>query len=232
VECLLHDAPPSGVLAPDRRDIHRLLQLAAWSLDLALKAQQAFAGIQPCTVVVTEHGIIDLVPTQPPRINLLEWRQAQWADNLHSHTEPAPHDVTADMLTEPSADPGTSGADEADPRGGPDAEPPFVSMHAALATLAAEAGTRRGDQAGRLLAVGDEVRASWGFGLDALRAVLTAVAGWPVPDEPMPPIASVRGADLVTNAVTWSGLAETEIEAAIDACTLTTDGLRTGGLRY
>ena len=231
VECLVHDAP-AGVLVPDRRDVHRLLQLAAWPLDLALKAQQAFAGIQPCVVAVTEHGDIDLVPTRPPRVDLFRWRQAQWEDDLHSRATGEHPDPIADVPAESVADPSTHRADDADPGGEPDAEAPFVSMRAGLATLAVEAGTLPGRQAAGLLAVDDAMRASWGFGLDAVRAVLTTVAAWPVPDEPVPPIASVRRADLVTNVATWSGLAEAEIGAAVEACTLTTDLLRTAGLRY
>ena len=230
VECLVHDAP-AGDLAPDRRDIHRLLQLAAWPLDLALKAQQAFAGIQPSTIAITEHGDIDLVPTRPPGVNLLAWRQAQWEDSLHSQAEREYLDPAADVLAESAADPTTSGA-EGSGLGDPDTEAGFVSMRAGLTTPTAEAGTPQGQQAAGLLAVDDAMRASWGFGLDAVRAVLTTVAGWPTPDEPLPPIASVRRADLVTNVATWCDLPPAEINAAVDACTLSTDQLRAAGLRY
>jgi hypothetical protein len=232
VECLVHDAP-AGALAPDRRDVHRLLQLAAWPLDLALKAQHAFAGIQPSMIAVTEHGTIDLVPTQPPRANLFGWRQAQWEDRMHSHAEgERPNHTTGEVPAEPTTDPGTPRANNADPGGEPDAEAPFSSMRARLTALAAVAGTLNGRQASGLLAVDDEIRASWGFGLDAVSAVLNTVAGWPVPDEPVPPIASVRRAELVTNVATWSGLPAADIEAAVNSCTLTAQRLRAGGLRY
>ncbi len=102
-----------------------------------------------------------------------------------------------------------------------------MSMRAGLTTLAPRRARRKAGRRRGLLAVDDAMRASSGFGLDAVRAVLTTLAGWPVPDKPVPPIASVRRADLVTN-VAWPGLPEAEIEAPIDACTLTTDRLCAG----
>lgn len=71
-----------------------------------------------------------------------------------------------------------------------------------------------------LLAVDDHLTADRGAGMNGVTAVLGVAADWETSDDG---IAVVAVADLITAAVSWSGLPEDQIRAALDTLTLTAD---------
>jgi hypothetical protein len=219
VECLLH-RPPGGKLAPDRRDVHHLLDLAAAALHASLEAQYAYAGLRPARLEVSELGDVEILAAAPPKVDSHAWRDAQieaeaQAFAARNHEHPG-SDVTA----------------QEDSHHLEDDEDEHETLRSVLEAQASRGATREALEAQAMLGVDDQMRENCGFGLDGFAAVLSVVASWEVPEEPFLPIAQVSCTDLVERVVTWSGLPRHEIEAAVNACTVTAALIQEEGFNY
>jgi hypothetical protein len=213
--------PPGGSLVPDRRDVHHLLDLAAAALHASLEAQYAFAAIRPAGLEISELGDVEIVPTGPPRADTRAWRLAEFRAGANAFT--VANDESSGEGEQPREGDSIPGHEEGDQPG---------SLRSILEDQAREGTTYRALNAQGLLKVDDQLRENCGFTLDSIRAVLATVTSWEVPGEPYPPIAQVRRADLVDDVATWSGIPREEVEAAVDACTLTGARIQEEGFRY
>jgi hypothetical protein len=77
VEAVLAN-PPTGPASPDRQDVARLMGFCAWAIDLAVQNQQAYVGLAPAHITVSEVGDVEAVVYEP-MIDLFGWQQARWA---------------------------------------------------------------------------------------------------------------------------------------------------------
>ena len=218
VECLLHQAP-SGQLVPDRRDVHHLLDLARAALEASLIAQHAYAAIRSCRMNISEVGDVTILDVDPatPRLDIGAWRDAQMA----TAQSPAATELDLDdvNLVE-SGEPPSEGLGE------------YQSFRALLEAQMNQSDEAAARDAADMLAVDDALIAASGLSFDSILAVLKTVTSWPVPGEPSAPIATVGRAALVDDVVAWSGLPESQVNLAVQACTLTAEDLQAEGLPY
>jgi hypothetical protein len=221
IEALLMQSP-AGVLVPDRRDVHQLLDLASAALEASLEAQYAYAAIRPAELDVSEFGDIEIVPAGPARADIPAWQQAQLEAQAHAVS------AWAGDPAESSASPEGGNADD---DGQKDESRPSALRSLLEATARSGAGFQALNARG-MLRVDDRLIQHCGFSLSSILAVLATVTSWDVPAEPHPPIAQVTRTALVDEVTTWSGLPRDQVDAAVSACILTAQQVRDEGLRY
>lgn len=220
-ECLLYQQP-NGQFAPDRRDVHRLLDHARAALEASLIAQQAYAGIRRAHVNVSELGDIAIVDDESgsPRIDIAAWQEAQLdaSRNLISSEPPDLGDIAA-----------ATNSDDQPPS---EERSSFRSLRAALEKQRHGKDEKQAQDAADMLEVDDALLTEFGFGFDSILAVLATVSCWHVPREPRAPIGRITRGELVADIVTWSGLDEAQVERGVDACTLNAEALHDERLPY
>jgi hypothetical protein len=206
---------PTGSGRLDERDWKRLVEIAALALELAGQADADAIGFQDLTVQLHADGAVR-AESGEPRAD----QAALQRERLRIHLERRADDFDPKPL--------------ADDRMLDRTEQPFVSLREYLQSHLAE--TRRGDSQHRhaelWLAVDDTMRATLGFGLDAVRAVLQTAASWPIPDPASCPVAEIDVTDLIGSASTWSRQGVDEIAAAARALTLDAERLAISGLDF
>jgi hypothetical protein len=221
VESLLY-RPSSGSLAPDRRDVHHFLDLATAALHASLEAQNAYAGLSPAYLHVSELGNLDVVAAGPQRAALQDWQRAQIESQAHAYVAQV-DETPAGPDSSPEADKFTDSGGDSGRR---------FSLRAALQSRAGDGDPDEVQDAEAMIMVDRMLLENCGFGFDAIIAVLATVVSWEVPGEPFPPIAQVIRADLVNAAVAQSQVPQSEIETAVDMCTLTASRIQDENFPY
>jgi hypothetical protein len=187
--------PPRGSLTPDRRDVHQLLDLAAVALNASLKAQYAFAALQPAGLEVTGFGDIDVVYTGPGKADIGAWQLARLQEQALGYTS------SRDRQPSQTGDE-TSGSEPADSGKAGERE----TFRSILQDSARNGAGFQAENAKGLLAVDDQLIEQCGFGLDSIAAVLGSAASWDVPAEPHPAIAQVSRSAFAEVVTASSGL--------------------------
>lgn len=214
--------PPTGSLVPDRRDIHQLLDLASAALEASIEAQDAYAGIRPVELQVSEFGDIDIMPAGSAKADIRAWQQAQLDDQARAFSANR-NESSGTTEAQAGLDSGDRGSEETNQRD---------TLRSILERDIARNSGWQALNASGLLEVDNQLIEHCGFGLDSIVAVLGTVTSWDVPAEPRPPIAEAGRAALVDTAAEMSGLPHEQIDAAVRALTLTADQILQEGLRY
>ena len=86
----------TGTASPDRQDVARLMGFCAWAIDLAVQNQQAYVGLTPAHIAVSEVGGV-----AEGRVESLNFRACMFTnlgrDHLDSGSVAMPHRETENM---------------------------------------------------------------------------------------------------------------------------------------